>query len=423
MKKRNHPLWTSTEASAVTGGTSTTGWKATGVCVRAEDIRRGDLYVASTGESLEAAFKKGAAAAIVSYRPDTVAGLPLLQVASTYDALRDLARAARFRTHATIIAVQGREVRHHIARLFGLLGHTHDGGKILSIGMANLPEDFDYGVFSLDPSVRPDIAIISGGRDGIRDGLFENMPRNSTAILNRDCSDFTRVASRARAAGVATIMSFGRAAGSDARIIEEIHADNGTQIKFEVLGEEVSILTGDADPGIIAASLLAARLCGKNIQTILRQLRPAAGFRRHVEGMSISLFDAVPGVSRKKSEHAVFRVQNMIDLGLGRQTAILDNISFPAGHGRMIEKNGLSIPRKIANLDFVYTCKTVTSVPNARDAIRHIHANGAFEKITPDVISPGDFLIFEQTQEKAYATFAEALRVKPQRRQKKQNAL
>lgn len=422
MKKRSDILWTSTEAAAVTGGHSTGAWQATGIRIRAEDIKRGDLFVASEGESLDLAYKNGAAAAIVSHVPDGKAfALPLLKVMNTYEALHDLARAARFRTHATILAVQGREVRTSITKLFGLLGHAHDGGKILSVGMANMPEDFDYGIFPLAPSVRPDIAVITGGRDGVRDGLFQNMSSEGTVILNRDCADFLEVATRARAAGIRNLMSIGRSPGADACIVETLQADNGTRIKFEILGETLTLIADDSEAEILAAALLAARLCGHNLQTAARALKPQPLIRRQVEGLSVSLFDAVP--KRRKSGQAVFRVQNMIDLGSGRQTAILDNISFPAGNDSIPEKNGLDIPRRLANLDLVYTCKTVTGVPSVHDAIRHIGYNGALEKIAPEVIAPGDFVIFEQGGEKDRAVFAGALRLKPKRKKQAKNAL
>jgi len=201
----------------VTGGENTKDWMATGICVRAQDVRPGDLFVASEGEDLNKAMKKGAVAAVVSHVLDDMdVDMPLLKVANAYDALRDLARAARFRSHATMVAVQGLQVRNMMVQAFDMLGHVHDGGRILSLGMANMPEDYDFGIFALAPPVRPDIAIIADGI-GLSDRLFENMPGSGILVINRDCSEFLSVVSRAKAAGIENIFSFGLHTASDAR--------------------------------------------------------------------------------------------------------------------------------------------------------------------------------------------------------------
>ncbi|MGH6960555.1 MAG: Mur ligase domain-containing protein, partial [Dongiaceae bacterium] len=64
------PSWTSAEAAAATGGSSTRDWRAGGVSIDSRTMRRGDLFVALAGPNFDghdfigAALAAGAAAAI-----------------------------------------------------------------------------------------------------------------------------------------------------------------------------------------------------------------------------------------------------------------------------------------------------------------------------------------------------------------------
>ena len=77
--------------------------------------RPGDAFFAIQGDSrdghdfVEAALKAGAGLAVVAARKRArfAADAPLLIVADVLEGLRDLARAARARTHAKVIAVTG----------------------------------------------------------------------------------------------------------------------------------------------------------------------------------------------------------------------------------------------------------------------------------------------------------------------------
>ncbi len=423
MAGRSDILWESGEAEIVTGGTSTQSWMATGICVRAQDIKPGDLFVTYEGEDLKMAMRKGAVAAVVSHVPDDLkCDMPLLKVASTYDALRDLARAARFRSHAMVLAVQGLEMRQMVSQAFGALGHMHDGGRILSVGMANMPEDYDFGVFALAPPVRPDIAIITDSKGGISDRLFENMPKTGAVILSRDCSDYCNVVARAKAHGIENIYSFGIHTGADARVMEHLSAANGMRLYLDILGDKLSmVMDGDIHKAMAAAGvLLAVKICGRNIRQAAHVWQEGNLLQPGGPAPSVSLFEGSESVKRASTGKAVFRVQNLIDLGAGCQTAILDNVSFPAVNAAAVQKNDLAIPRRIANLNFVYTCKSFSTVTNAHAAIRNTHARAKLEEIVPEVLSPGDFIVFEQQARAEKATIAEALRLKVRRKEKRE---
>ena len=96
-------LWTSAEAVAATGGSTSRAWSAHGVSIDTRTLQPGDLFVAlkdvRDGHDFVAqALEKGAAAALVSRVPDGLSsGAPLLVVPDVLKALEDLGRAARAR--------------------------------------------------------------------------------------------------------------------------------------------------------------------------------------------------------------------------------------------------------------------------------------------------------------------------------------
>src|SRR5262245_50468313 len=109
---------------------------------------------------------------------------------------------------------------------------------------------------------------------------------------------------------------------------------------------------------------------------------------------------------------AVFRVRNLIDLGGGRQTAMLEGY-LPEPEGRKITKKApLSMPRKIGNLDIVYTTKTITPMSHVYQVIGQILRSPLTAKIVPDVLAPGDFVVFVKRPKRS-SMLIEALRITP----------
>ncbi len=107
------PLWTAAEAAAATGGATAGDWQAMGVSIDTRTLQPGDLFVALAAardghDFVAQALAQGAAAALVSHRPDGVAeDASLLIVADVLQGLEALGRAARTRTQARVVAVTG----------------------------------------------------------------------------------------------------------------------------------------------------------------------------------------------------------------------------------------------------------------------------------------------------------------------------
>ena len=252
-------LWTSAEAEAATLGHASHAFSAQGLSIDTRTLKEGDLYIAIKGDNRDghdfvaAAFDAKAAGALVSYKPQGIAaGAPLLTVANTQRALEDLARAARARSDAKIIAVTGsagKTTTKEMLRLaFGALGPTHASGASFNnhwgvpFSLAGLPRVAAYGVFeigmnhfgeirSLVSFVRPHAALVTtiapahleffGSCEAIADAkseIFEGIVPGGAAIIPSDNSYAERLIARAKQARVARILSFGAKPGCDARL-------------------------------------------------------------------------------------------------------------------------------------------------------------------------------------------------------------
>ncbi len=106
-------LWRAGHAELATGGRALGDWTATGVSIDSRTLVPGDLFVALSDrrdghDFVAQALAGGAAAAMVSRIPEGVGeGAPLLVVEDVLQGLVGLARAARARTSARVVAVTG----------------------------------------------------------------------------------------------------------------------------------------------------------------------------------------------------------------------------------------------------------------------------------------------------------------------------
>ncbi|MGI8611508.1 MAG: UDP-N-acetylmuramoyl-tripeptide--D-alanyl-D-alanine ligase [Sphingomicrobium sp.] len=179
-------LWTSDEIAEATGGGVLGDFEVTGVTFDSREVRPGDLFVAMPGtvhdghEFVAGAIDAGAEGAIVSRAIDA----PHVLVEDTARALEALARAARQRSHAKIIAVTGsvgktstKEAiyagldrgRHGAAHRSVKSYNNHTG---VPLSLARMPRDSEYAVLELGMNnsgeiaaltrmVRPHVALIT----------------------------------------------------------------------------------------------------------------------------------------------------------------------------------------------------------------------------------------------------------------------
>jgi UDP-N-acetylmuramoyl-tripeptide--D-alanyl-D-alanine ligase len=171
------PLWTSADAVAATGGQTTAEWAAAGVSIDTRTISAGDLFVALTDvrdghDFVAQALEKGAAAALVTHRPDDVAqDAPLLIVDDVLRALEGLGRAARARTHARVAAITGSvgktSTKEMLRAVLQKQGKCHAAEASYNnhwgvpLTLARMPADTDFAVIEIGMSNPGEITPLS----------------------------------------------------------------------------------------------------------------------------------------------------------------------------------------------------------------------------------------------------------------------
>jgi UDP-N-acetylmuramoyl-tripeptide--D-alanyl-D-alanine ligase len=170
-------LWTSADAAAATHGRNTTDWQANGVSIDTRTIQPGDLFVALKDirdghDFVAAALANGAAAALVSRRPEGVpADAPLLIVDDVLQGLECLGSAARARTKARVIGVTGSvgktSTKEMLRTLLSGQGRVHAAEASYNnhwgvpLTLARMPVDIDFAVIEIGMNHPGEIAPLA----------------------------------------------------------------------------------------------------------------------------------------------------------------------------------------------------------------------------------------------------------------------
>ena len=250
-------LWTSAEAAAATGGRSTADWQATGVSIDTRTLRPGDLFVALADQRdghdfVALALAKGAAAALVSRRPESVGpDAPLLIVPEVLPALAALGAAARARTRARVVGVTGSvgktSTKDMLRAVLSGQGSTHAAEASYNnhwgvpLTLARMPADTDFAVIEIGMNhpgeiaplarlARLDVALITTvapahleafeNLDGIaheKAAILDGLVAGGTAVLPADLPVTPILLAKAAAVG-AQVITFGAAADADWRL-------------------------------------------------------------------------------------------------------------------------------------------------------------------------------------------------------------
>ena len=292
-------LWSSTEAETATLGKATGRFAVNGLSIDTRTLKEGDLFVALKGDArdghdfVRAAFAAKAGAALVTHKPEGDSngevGGPLLTVSNTQRGLEDLARAARARSNAKILAVTGsagktttKEILRHA--LNGL-GRTHVSAASYNnhwgvpLSLASLPADAEYGVFEVGMNhfgeirnlvsfVRPHVAMITtiapahleffGNCESIADAkseIFEGLVPGGAALIPADSPYAERLAARAKQVKVSQLVRFGKS--GEAKLISITPDGEGMRLKADILGHAVDCFVG-APGAHIAANAVGA---------------------------------------------------------------------------------------------------------------------------------------------------------------------
>jgi UDP-N-acetylmuramoyl-tripeptide--D-alanyl-D-alanine ligase len=295
-----------------------------GISIDSRSVAKGDAFFAINGENrdghefVDGALKAGAGLAVVTRdQRGRFANAPLLVVADVLEALRDLARAARTRTRAHVIAVTGSVgktgTKDALRLALSADGETHASVASYNnhwgvpLSLARCPASAKYAVFEIGMNhageitplaklVRPRVAIVTGiepvhleyfgSLEKIADAkaeIFSSVEPGGAAVLNRDNVQFSRLIAAAKAARIERVVSFGEHGDADARLVRvSLHADRSA-VEARILGQTVTYKLGAPGRHLVLNSLAvlaAVSLVGADLALgalALDSFRPASG--------------------------------------------------------------------------------------------------------------------------------------------------
>lgn len=278
-------LWTAQDAAAATGGQATSEWAATGVSIDTRSIEPGDLFVALKDqrdghEFVAQALEKGAAAALVTHRPDGVAeDAPLLIVPDVLAGLEALGRAARARMGGKVAAVTGSvgktSTKEMLLEMLRVQGRTHASVASYNnhwgvpLTLARMPADTEFAVIEigmnhpgeiapLSRMAQPHVALVTtvaaahleafDDITGIaveKASIFEGVVPNGVAVLNADVETAAILMAKAQDCKLRDI-SFGEH-GYDFKLIRADLREDTTVVQAQMGAEP--LLYKIASPG------------------------------------------------------------------------------------------------------------------------------------------------------------------------------
>ena len=278
-------LWSSEEIATATGGVASHDFLASGVEMDSRDVRRGDLFVALSGEAMDGhrflpqAFANGAVAVIV----DRPVEYPHVLVKDTAAALHAIAAAARERAHAVRIGVTGSVGKTGVKEaIFLALDRASRGAAHRSVRsynnhvgvpltLARMPARSRFGVFEmgmnhagemrvLSAHVRPHVALITtiapahienlGSMEAIaaaKAEIFESLMPGGTAVIPAD-SPWAAQLCEAAKKYAAKVLTFGSSPDANVRLLDAIPSVNGGSLVTADLGD-TRLCYSVAEPG------------------------------------------------------------------------------------------------------------------------------------------------------------------------------
>jgi UDP-N-acetylmuramoyl-tripeptide--D-alanyl-D-alanine ligase len=399
-------LWSWEELVQAAGGVAdgAPAVPITGFSIDTRTIQPGDVFVAlrdaRDGHAfVGSAFERGAAAALVEkgYARSPSDGA-LLRVENPLEGLRRIARAARKRASARIVAVTGSVgktgTKEALRACLARLGATHAAEKSFNnqwgvpLTLARMPAKARYGVFEIGMNhageieplaklVRPHVAVITtvepvhlqffGSLTAIAEAkaeIFSGLEPGGTAILNRDNAFFELLARRAREHG-ARVVSFGHDEAADVRPDVFALGPDGSDIVARIGDERVAYRLGAPGAHIAQNSLAvvaALHTLGADVETAvtaLAGLKAAKGrgarFKVKLKDGAILLIDESYNANPASIRSALAAMATVPRDLYPRRIAVLGDM-LELGHEAARLHEDLKEPVDGAEVDLVFAC-------------------------------------------------------------------
>jgi UDP-N-acetylmuramoyl-tripeptide--D-alanyl-D-alanine ligase len=435
-----------------------------GISIDTRTIAPGEAFFAIKGDNrdghdfVQAALEARAGLAVVAAgrRDDFPQNAPLISVPDVLEGLRDLARAARARTRAKVVAVTGSVgktgTKEALRLALGRSGETHASVASYNnhwgvpLSLARCPESARYAVLEIGMNhageiepltrlVRPQVAIITaiepvhleffGSLEGIADAkaeIFLGVERGGAAVINRENPQFERLERSARNAGVERSVSFGEHARADAKLIKcSLQSDMST-VQARILGTDTTYKLGAPGRHLVINSLAVlatAVLVGADLALAalaLAELRPASGrgsrLALHLPGGTALVIDESYNAN-PASMRAALALLGQVNVGpLGRRIAVL---------GDMLElgPRGADLHRELAaavlahDIDLVFCCGPLMralweALPSSRKG-GYAETSAALESHVLTAVQAGDAVMIKGSLGSRMAPIVKAL--------------
>jgi UDP-N-acetylmuramoyl-tripeptide--D-alanyl-D-alanine ligase len=458
-------LWQSAEAAMATDGVATRNWTATGVSIDSRSVAEGDLFIAIRGPNTDGhlyvadALERGAAAAMVArdWADGQAAGeMPLLVVGDTDEGLNALARAARERGKARIVAITGSvgktSTKEALAQILSkqapttaTIGNLNNQWG-LPLSMARMPVQSIYGVFELGMNhageltplsrlLRPNVAVITTvesvhleffeSEEAIADAkgeIFAGMGPDGAAVLNADNRHFERLKRMAKEVGIGRVFSFGSRPGADFHLIDWRIEDGGNLVEADLAGRRIRFRTGGAGRhwAMIGISVLgAAWLLGADLDkaaAALDDVHPPKGrglqHRVGLPGGEFSVIDESYNASPASMRAAIAVLAATPTGPSGRRIAVLGDM-LELGEDSPQLHAGLAPDLEAAHVDMLFSCGPnmgglSAAVPSAMNVLHAEASEGLIARLC-ETVGPGDVVTVKGSLGSRMAPVVEAL--------------
>ena len=464
MKAR--PLWTVDEMAAAMGAERRGALPSaiSGISIDSRTIAPGEAFFALADrrdghDFVDAALSAKAALAVVAAnrRGQLPRDAPLLLVPDVLPALRELAAAARRRTHAKVIGVTGSvgKTSTKDALLLALQKEGEAHASVASynnhwgvpLSLARCPASARYVVLEMGMNhpgeieplsrlARPHVALITaiapvhleffGTLAKIADAkaeIFLGVENGGAAVLNRDNSLFAHLLRRAKDAGIARVVSFGQHPKADARLIKfALHPDCST-VEADIFGTELTYKIGAPGHHLVVNSLAvlaAAALVGADLALAalaLAEFRPPTGRGTLIEldlpGGAAILIDESYNANPASMEAALALLGRAPIGPRGRRIAVLGDMLELGPRARSLHR-GLTAPIEVHGIDLVFCCGPLMkalwqALPAGRRG-GYAEDSAALEAQVLSAIRAGDVVMVKGSLGSRMAAIVKALR-------------
>lgn len=444
-------LWTSPDAETATLGRASESFAVNGISIDSRTLKPGDLFVALKGardghDFVPAAFKAKAGAAMVSRSVAQVKG-PLLTVADTQRGLEDLARAARIRTNARIIAVTGSAGKTTTKEMLRLccdvLGRTHASAQShnnhwgVPLSIAAMPADTEFGVFEIGMNhmgeirnlislVRPHVALITtiapahleffGSCEAIADAkseVFEGLVAGGGALIPSDSPYAARLVARARQVGASRIFRFGHA--GDAKLLSVMTDGAGMRVKADILGRTVEFQVGAPGAHIAmnaVAALAAVALADGDVLNAAAALKQFSALKGRGARFKVGGIEVIDE-SYNANPASMAAALSLLGQAKGRKLAVLGDMLEMGEDGPDLHA-ALAAPIAAVQADLVFAAgpqmRSLWEVLPASRRGAYAENSAALAPKLLAALKPGDTVLVKGSLGSRMAVIIEALR-------------